>query len=384
MDASIENPMSPVEIAIPDVNKHHTANRQFQGIPGIECSPSGRLWATWYSGGVNEGPDNYVLLVTSGDNGQTWTEPVAVIDPPGHVRAYDPVLWHDPQGRMWLFWSQSYSVKDGRIHDGRAGVWGAWTNNSSSGKPVFSQPVRIADGVMMDKPTVLSTGEWAMPTAVWECMEPKLEEMKHARFSNMTISSDNGKSFQLQGGADIPHRCFDEHMIVELKDGKLWMLVRTLYGIGQSFSSDRGKTWTPGENSNLGGPNSRFFIRRLSSGNMLLINHADIASEKAVKLFIEGKTWRPRSHLTAFISEDDGATWTGGLLLDEREGVSYPDGIQDKDGVIRIIYDYQRYKEGEILMASFREEDVLAGKSISKDLHLKMLVNKTGGVRQDK
>ena len=372
--------MAPACVSVPSSARHGTASRQFQGIPGIECAPNGRLWATWYSGGVTEGPDNFVLLVTSDDGGKTWSEPVAVVVPPGNVRAYDPTLWHDPQGRMWLFWSQSMS-KDGNIHDGRAGVWGAWTKDSNSANPKFSSPVRIADGVMMNKPVVLSSGEWAMPTAVWECQGPKLEEMKHARFSNMTISSDNGRTFQLQGGADIAHRCFDEHMIVEKKDGRLWMLVRTLYGIGQSFSSDKGKTWSPGENSNLGGPNSRFFITRLSSGNLLLINHADISSENAVKLFIEGKTWRPRSHLTALISDDDGKTWKGGFLLDEREGVSYPDGVQGKDGVIRIIYDHQRYKAGEILMASFREEDVLAAKPASKDLHLKMLVNRTGGLR---
>jgi hypothetical protein len=170
-------------------------------------------------------------------------------------------------------------------------------------------------------------------------------------------------------------------MIVELKDGRLWMLVRTFYGIGQSFSSDQGRTWTPGENSGLGGPNSRFFIRRLSSGNLILVNHADTSPEMAVKLYIDGKTWRNRSHLTAFISDDDGKTWKGGLLLDERAGVSYPDGAEDKEGVIRIIYDYERHKEGAICMASFREADVLSGKCVTPQAELKILVNKTGGIR---
>jgi hypothetical protein len=27
-----------------------------------------------------------------------------VIDPSGPVRAYDPCLWHDPRGRLCLFW----------------------------------------------------------------------------------------------------------------------------------------------------------------------------------------------------------------------------------------------------------------------------------------
>ena len=44
-------------------------SRKFQGIPGIECARSGRLWATWYGGGIREDRDNYILLVTSGDGG---------------------------------------------------------------------------------------------------------------------------------------------------------------------------------------------------------------------------------------------------------------------------------------------------------------------------
>ena len=28
--------------------------RMFQGIPSLERSPNGRLWATWYGGGVTE------------------------------------------------------------------------------------------------------------------------------------------------------------------------------------------------------------------------------------------------------------------------------------------------------------------------------------------
>jgi hypothetical protein len=381
-----DNPFAPVKINCNPTDKYKTANRQFQGIPGIEVSPSGKIWATWYSGGVNEGPDNFVLLVNSKDNGETWTEPVATVDPPGNVRAYDPLLWHDPKGRMWWFWAQSYSMDRERIHDGRGGVWGVFTENSDVERPVFSEPVRIANGVMMNKPVVLYSGEWALPVAVWEYTDktfmPRLNELNDERFSKIIVSRDEGKTFESRGCANVPHRSFDEHMVVELRDGRLWMLVRTFYGIGQSFSSDKGRTWSLGKNSGLGGPNARFFIRRLSSGNLLLVNHADASPETAVNLFIEGNTWRKRSHLTAFISADEGKTWTGSLLLDERDGVSYPDGVEDKEGVIRIIYDYERHKEGSIFMASFKEEDVFAGKCVSKNARLRIQVNKTGGVKQ--
>lgn len=68
------------------------------------------------------------------------------------------------------------------------------------------------------------------------------------------------------------------------------------------------------------------------------------------------------------------------MLLNEREGVSYPDGCQDKDGNIWLIYDHERYKEGNILFAKFTEQDVLAGKLVSDGSELKTLINSTGGV----
>jgi hypothetical protein len=57
-------------------------------------------------------------------------------------------------------------------------------------------------------------------------------------------------------------------------------------------------------------------------------------------------------------------------------GVSYPDGVQDKDGLIWITYDRDRNGRGEILLAKFREEDVIAGKDVSGAVSLKQVVNK--------
>lgn len=355
--------MQPVSPSRP-LQKHQASERHFQGIPGVEVTASGHLWATWYAGGVNEGPDNYVVLAASSDGGKSWTEPIQVIDPPGNVRAFDPTLWIDPLGRLWWFWAQCYSKVDGNINDGRSGVWAVIADNPD--EPVWGAPLRVANGVMMNKPTVLSNGDWAFPTAVWnnlggaECPPELLDE----KLSNLTISSDQGRTFQRRGGADIPFRCYDEHMVVELQNQRLWMLVRTNYGIGQSFSSDDGKTWTPGCDSLLGGPNSRFFLRRLQSGNLLLINH-----------IVDVNCPFCRKQLTAYLSKDDGKTWLGGLCLDEREGVSYPDGKQDNDGNIWIIYDHERYNGGNILLARFREEDIFAGKCTSPDAKLRIPVS---------
>jgi hypothetical protein len=78
-----------------------------------------------------------------------------------------------------------------------------------------------------------------------------------------------------------------------------------------------------------------------------------------------------RERLMAFVSDDDGQTWQGGLLLDEREKVTYPDGVQATDGTIYVVYDYNRTPNGEVLMATFTEADVRAGKPVSDTVRLR-------------
>jgi hypothetical protein len=343
----------------PDVNlcpgpEYGVGQREWQGIPGIERTPTGRLWATWYSGGTGEGPDNYVLLVRSDDDGSTWTEPLMVIDPPGKVRAFDPAVWMDPAERLWLFWAQSYE-----LFDGRAGVWAITSGNADGEASQWSEPRRICNGIMLNKPTVLSTGQWLLPAAVWA--RSTRQDMDAERYSNVFVSSDQGATFNLLGQADVPDRVFDEHMIVERNDGSLWMLVRTSYGIGESISEDRGKNWSPGRDSGLGGPCSRFFIRRLQSGRLLLVNHRDFTG---------------RNNLAAMLSDDDGRSWPHSLMLDTRDKVSYPDGVEGPDGTIYIIYDHQRTEARQILLAVVTEEDIIAGEPQSPLCRLQEIVSR--------
>ena len=91
----------------------------------------------------------------------------------------------------------------------------------------------------MNKPTVISTGEWLPPAAVWDLPDHKEQPFREAlaseRKANVVCSRDQGQTWQLRGGAIVPERSHDEHMIVEKKDGTLWMLVRNKPGIAESF-----------------------------------------------------------------------------------------------------------------------------------------------------
>lgn len=69
----------------------------------------------------------------------------------------------------------------------------------------------------------------------------------------------------------------------------------------------------------------------------------------------------------ADLSRDEGRTWEGGLLLDARNGATYPNGGQREDGVIFLVNDHDRYGTQDIELHCFTEEDVLAGRIVSKD-----------------
>ncbi len=342
----------------------NTENRIWQGIPSIEVTKGGRIFLTFYSGGTKEEIGNFSIVLKSDDGGKSFSEPIIASYIEGK-RCFDPNLWIDPLGRLWFTW--------GVAPDG--GVFASICENPDDDILVFGEPFFIGGEVMMNKPTVLSTGEWLFPSAVWKdnmrgvlCGAKSSEEQKAYAFK----TTDCGRTFQKLGGVDIKNRAFDEHMILEQKDNTLSMFVRTTYGIGVSHSLDGGKTWSSGEDSGLGGPCSRFFMRRLKSGRILLINHINFTG---------------RNNLTALLSEDDGKTWKYSLLLDERDSVSYPDAKESDDGYIYITYDRERgsfknsiaeaYADArEILIAKISEDDIIAGELKSKKGFLKCVASK--------
>ena len=343
--------------------KYGDFQRVYQGIPTIERSQGGNLFYAFYSGGVGEEKGNFILLYKNvSDCGFDFRQVMAIEPPTPDCRVFDPCLWTDPQGRLWLFYAQSYAV--GTHIDGRFGVW-AVVCNAPDEELRFSEPRRIANGIMMNKPTVTKNGNWLLPCAIWHAFPSHYNSLPEENFSNVYCSYNDGESFELIGRSATEKRMIDEHMIVELVDGRLMMYIRSSGGVGVSYSDDGGKTWNDEENLIHNGPNSRFCIRRLRSGNLVFVYHP---------------AGFGRSNLTAWISSDDGKSWQGGLLLDDRCETSYPDLAEDDAGNIYIAYDFNRTKEKEMYLAVVKESDILSARLVNETSRLRILVNKAFGV----
>ena len=335
---------------------------------GIERTPKGRLWACWVAGG--DSPKAFFVLATSDDDGASWSKPRLVVDThekgmPAERSVLVGNLWTDPLGRLWLIFDQSMDM-----FDGRAGVWAAICENPDAEQPKWSEPKRIWHGVTLNKPTVLASGEWMLPISLdqrpgFRQFKGCFKELDPLRGANVFVSTDKGATWERRGCVQFPNPDWHEHMIVERKDGTLWMLARTVKGMMQTTSTDGGKTWAEPTFPEMKQPNARFHVRRLASGRILLIKHGKTIDSH------EG-----RVTLTAWLSDDEGKTWQGGLMLDERKGISYPDGFQSPDGTLYISYDRNRSTDGEILLAKFTEADILAGKLVGEKSQLKILISR--------
>lgn len=365
----------------------YSNNRVWQLVPTVERTKKGRLFCTFYSGQESETLGNYCVILKSDDDGFVWSEPIAAAYDGEMHRCFDPVVWLDPKDRLWFTWSRGHED----------GVYATVCDDPDADELTWSKEFFVGKNVMMNKPTVLSSGEWLFPIALWsywyinDTLKQKraYDELytkeyfggeEHLSGANLYRTVDNGKTFNLLGGCrNIQNRSIEEHMIYEKENGVLVMFIRTNEGIARSFSYDRGKTWTDAYKF-LDGPSSRFCVMKLRSGRVLLVNHFD---------------FNERNNLTAFLSEDDGETFPHKLLLDERDEVSYPSATEGEDGYIYIVYDRERggYKTSlaeaqscarEILLAKINESDIIAGDMLSKDGRLKQTVSKLGEYTGDK
>ncbi len=122
----------------------------------------------------------------------------------------------------------------------------------------------------------------------------------------------------------------------------------------EADSKDGGRSWSVPKACAFPHTNSRLFVRRLRSGALLLVKNGPIDKVTGTKDY-EG-----RVDMTAYVSDDDGATWQGGLLLHAGK-CAYPDGDQAPDGTIYVGFDDDRFGEQKLFLRTFTEEQVRKG-----------------------
>lgn len=165
--------------------------------------------------------------------------------------------------------------------------------------------------------------------------------MHHAQ--SVFISADEGKSWEqsvfksmelgspkfLDLGGYGDHDGTMEATIIELKDGRLWMLIRTpLYCLWEAFSEDQGQSWHMMRPSQFDASNSPGYLARLSSGRIALVWNRLYPEGLDTEGYLEASTAGDdeirkicpfahaytanvqRDEISIAFSEDEGKTWT--------------------------------------------------------------------------
>ncbi len=134
----------------------------------------------------------------------------------------------------------------------------------------------------------------------------------------MFLSDDDGRTWRRgKGMVDCPKRGAMEPGVVELRDGRVLQIVRTQMGqIWNSFSADRGDTWSKAQSSGITAPESPSTIARLPGDGELLLIH-NPGTERGISAI------RSRTPLAARISRDEGKTWSPSKVIEPSLDFTY-------------------------------------------------------------
>jgi hypothetical protein len=317
--------------------------------------------------GLDKTPEHQQMLQRlSRDGGKTWTQLEPLLDLPAEEGGFGYfVVQVDQDGEVHFFLlcdANTGILRAREATDDRPAVepiarqrLDVWHVRSSAQRTQWSTPRQIWKGRAGDPQSVtqLSNGRLLLPLSYfvnrsWRDRGEGLAAFTYmGQFDTSALySDDGGKTWQQSSTVlrtatpNLSAYGAVEPVVVELKDGRVWMLLRTqLSRFWESFSDDEGTTWSPAQPTEILSSDSPAGFVRLKDGRLLLLwNNAQRYP------YAQGA----RQVLHAAVSADEGKTWHGyrEVMLDPHRdrppppggdwGVSYPFPIVGPDG--RVIY----------------------------------------------
>ncbi len=334
--------------AAPDWNRVPFGAKTLCLHPSCEPLPAAWLgpFAKRGDGAVLAVDDARVLV--SRDDGRSWTPRPLFADPAKFQCRGERALLRTRDGTLLLAF---LNVKEmvfqwDQAHGGpQPGMrLPVYVTRSTDQGETWETPIRLQEAYCGALRTMIQLRSGRVVLA---CQAPASNPGRHVCFSH--VSDDDGKTWKKSNVIDLgeyggygDHGGGIEPTLAQLKDGRLWMLLRTSRGcFTEAFSRDEGLTWTDIRPSKIEASGSPGQLLRLQSGRLVLFWNRFIDREK--------KTGR-REQLSMAFSEDDGATWTAPVV------VAY-DPMQpgDKEPDHRLAYPYvYEHIPGELWVTTFQ------------------------------
>ncbi|HZP83992.1 MAG TPA: sialidase family protein [Chthonomonadaceae bacterium] len=294
----------------------------FDQMPKTVTLPDGTLMAFFHpiTGEMRE-----ATARTSQDNGKTWSDLKTLFTLPDEAGGFGYTLpFIDRAGELHLFLlcdANSGQVRPARGQApkglGPLGKLDIWEARTTGQRRSWLPPRRIWEGRAGDMQSViqLKSGRILLPLSYYV---PRDWSNRGTNFDAFTwmgsfrvsalYSDDGGATWKQSPAAlETPTTAIGElgaiePVAIELKDGRVWMLIRTQIGrFYETFSPD-GITWTPPQPTNIPSSDSPAGLVRLKDGRILLfVNDC--------RRFPYANGGRQVLHLA--LSSDEGRTWRG-------------------------------------------------------------------------
>jgi len=269
---------------------------------------------TRFSGGgaVDHSPADLVMR-TSGDNGKSWSEDKVLVANEGKNNVMSVSILRLKNDELLLF----YLRKD----DPQTSCQ-CYVRRSRDEFKTLSEPMRVSqiEGfhvVNNDRVGQLANGRIIVPANLHSGFDETGTQVTKFSFKGIPFvyySDDEGKTWKKDNTIIVPtdkrKLVLQENGVVELKDGRLWMFMRTEHDYQYGcFSTDGGVNWSKPEPTNMASPCSPATIKRIPwTGDLLCVwnDHSGVHPFPAKR----------RTPLCVAYSKDEGKSWSKSRVLE--------------------------------------------------------------------
>ncbi|MCA9177634.1 MAG: exo-alpha-sialidase [Planctomycetales bacterium] len=283
----------------------------------------------------------------SSDGGATWSEPrpLFAADPPVEV-SKERSLFRTKEGTLIAGFMNLKERKwtwKNELHDAPGATLPTYVMRSMDDGLTWTDVQKLHDdwtGAVRD---MIQTREGRV---IFTSMKMRHDPGRH---SVLTYSSvDEGKSWKPSNLIDLGgrghHGGVTEPTLTELKDGRIWMLIRTNWGeFWSAHSADGGRFWRTLQPSGIPASSAPGLVKRLASGKLMLLWNRPYPDGKdswplsgGDGLWSDYAVSNHREELSLAFSSDDGATWSKPVVLARQTGkwLAYPYAYEHQPGEI--------------------------------------------------